>query len=103
MLKEISNILASEGYPRFILVEEILDEKAKRKRERQDAKAAGVKGVLLTKKSNRTFENAVRACALKNIILRLLTILNMSKGGRRYFYRPIAALKTGHRGTVMKA
>ena len=103
MLKEISNMLAAEGYPRFILVENILDEKARRKREKDEAKAAGVKGVAAIKRANRTFENAVRACALKDIILRFMTILNAAKGGRRYFYRPIAALKSGHKGTVMKA
>jgi hypothetical protein len=103
MLKEISNMLAAEGYPRFILVENILDEKARRKREKDEARAAGVKGVAPIKRANRTFENAVRACALKDIILRFMTILNAAKGGRRYFYRPIAALKSGHKGTVMKA
>jgi hypothetical protein len=103
MLKEISNLLVAEGYPRFILVEGILDEKARRKREKEEVKSAGVKGVALTKRANRTFENAVRACALKNIMLRWMTIMSTAKGGRRYFYRPVAALKSGHKGTVMKA
>lgn len=101
MLKEISNLLVAEGYPRFILTEEILDEKARKRKEKQDAKAAG--RAFVTTKSARTFENAVKACALKNIILRFISILQAPKGGRTYFYRPVAALKTGHKGTVTKA
>ena len=103
MLKEISAILAEEGYPRFILTEDILDEKARKKKEKEDDKAAGRKGVVAVKRSNRVFENAVRACALKNIMLRWITIMNAAKGGKLYFYRGVAALKTGHKGTVMKA
>jgi hypothetical protein len=104
MLKDISNLLVTEGYPRFILVENVLDEKARVKREKKEAEAAGIKGFVATlKPENRRFENAVRACALKNIIFRFITIMNAAKDGRRYFYRPIAALKSGHKGTVMKA
>jgi len=103
MLKSISNMLVTEGYPRFILVENILDEKARKKREKEEDKIAGRKGVAAAaKRANRTFENAVRACALKDIMLRWITIMNDAKGGRRYFYRPIAALKSGHKGTVVK-
>jgi hypothetical protein len=102
MLKDISNIMNEEGYPRFILTDEIFDEKARKKREKQDAKAVGgarkdVDG------SSRTFENAVRACALKNIMLRWLTNMQLPKGKKRYFYRPIAAMKSGHKGVVGKA
>jgi hypothetical protein len=103
MLKDISNLLVAEGYPRFILTEDILDEKARKKKEKQDAKSSGRLATVTPKIANRTFENAVRACALKNIILRWLTIMQASKGGKRYFYRPIAALKSGHKGTVAKA
>jgi len=102
MLKDISNLLVAEGYPRFILTEDILDEKARKKREKQEAKAAG-RSAASSVKGVRTFENAVRACALKDIILRWLTIMQDSKGGKRYFYRPIAAMKSGHKGTVAKA
>jgi len=104
MLKDISNLLVAEGYPRFILTEDILDEKARKKKEKQEAKSAGKSLPKSTGKSDaRTFENAVRACALKDIILRWLTIMQASKGGKRYFYRPVAALKSGHKGTVAKA
>ena len=102
MLKEISNLLVAEGYPRFILTDDILDEKARKKREKQEAVAAG-RSATSTVKGVRTFENAVRACALKDIILRWLTIMQAPKGGKRYFYRPIAAMKSGHKGTVAKA
>ena len=102
MLKDISNLLVAEGYPRFILTEDILDEKTRKKKEKQEAKLSGRVTPSVTKVANRTFENAVRACALKNIILRLLTIMQASKGGKRYFYRPVAALKSGHKGTVAK-
>ena len=101
MLKEISNLLVAEGYPRFILTDDILDEKSRQKREKQEAKAAGK--AFAGVKAPRTFENAVKACALKDIILRMMSILQAEKGGRTYFYRPVAALKTGHKGTVSKA
>ena len=102
MLKEISNLLVAEGYPRFILTEDILDEKARKRKEKQDAKAAG-RPVTVGEKSGRTFENAVKACALKDIILRWMSIMQVTKKGRTYFYRPVASLKTGHKGTVAKA
>jgi hypothetical protein len=102
MLKDISNLLVSEGYPRFILTEDILDEKARKKREKQENKAAGRKTAQAIKNENRTFENAVRACTLKNIILRWMTIMQGDKGGKRYFYRPVAALRSGHKGAVLK-
>jgi hypothetical protein len=104
MLKDISDLLAKEGYPRFILVEDILDEKGRKKRERELAKAEGRKYVTVQKKENRTFENAARACALKNLILRWMSIMQEKKGGgaKRYMYRPIAALLSGHKGVVPK-
>jgi hypothetical protein len=102
MLKEISNILVAEGYPRFILTDEILDEKARKKAERQQVAGAGKKGAA-GEPMRRVFENTVKACALKDIVLRWLTNMQIPKGGKRYFYRPVAALKTGHKGTVAKA
>lgn len=101
MLKEISNLLVAEGYPRFILTEDILDEKARKRKEKQEAKAAG-RAATVGEKSGRTFENAVKACALKDIILRWMSIMQAAKRGRTYFYRPVASLKTGHKGTVAK-
>jgi hypothetical protein len=64
MLKDISNMMEAEGYPRFILVDEVLDEKARKKAERAEAKAAGRKSTVVSLKIERKFENALRACAL---------------------------------------
>jgi hypothetical protein len=109
MLKEIAEKLVAEGFPKFILTEDILEEKARKKREREEAKASGRK-VEQAKKAGatRSFENAIRACALKDIILRWMDIMTAQKAGniptyRRYFFRPIAAVKSGHKGIVTKA
>ena len=110
MLKEISEILVAEGFPKFILTEEILDEKSRKKKEREIAKSTGGKVVVQPKRPGRTFENAVRACALKDIILRWMDIMNTGAAAaaaaagakRRYFYRPVAAMKSGHKGAVQK-
>jgi hypothetical protein len=116
-LKAMAEILEAEGYPKFILTEEVLDEKARRRKEKEEAKAAGRKAPErpakaeekvcgspeATAKSTRSFENSTRACALKDIILRWLDGMSRGKKGRRYFYRPIAAAKTKHKGTVGKA
>jgi hypothetical protein len=115
-LKAMGEMLAREGFPKFILTEEVLDEKTRRLKERADAKAAGratqaradIKVCGSSEpnaRSTRSFENSTRACALKNIILRWLDDMNQRRGaGRlRYFYRPIASIKTGHRGAVAKA
>jgi len=100
MLKDISELLVAEGLPRLILTEDILDEKERKKREKKEDKAAGRATVRKTKVASRTFENAVRACALKNFALRWMTHMIEPRGGKRYFYRPVAALKSGHKGTV---
>lgn len=44
--------------------------------------------------------NSVRACALKDLLLRFLDAKKV--GGKRWFYRPIASLKTKHKGTLVK-
>jgi len=103
MLKQISDLLVAEGFPRFILTESILDEKARKKAEKAAAKAAGTKVTTETRNPARTFENAVRACALKDIILRWMDIMKANtEPRRRYFYRPVAAHKSGHKGAVQK-
>jgi hypothetical protein len=104
MLKGIADNLVAEGYPKFILIDDILDEKARKKKEAADAKAAGTKSMVATKNPRRNFENAIRACSLKDIMLRWMDIMQRKKEGaaKRYFYRPVAALKTGHKGTVVK-
>ena len=102
MLKTISDLLVTEGFPKFILTDDILDEKARAKKEKELAKATGRVPVQY-RKTKKTFENAVRACALKDIMLRWMDIM-VNKAGpkRRYFYRPVSALKSGHKGAVQK-
>jgi hypothetical protein len=124
MLKDISDLMAAEGYPRLILTEEYLDERVRIKAAKKAAKEAeeaakkagrkyepgpaeppepvregefAKKGKQLFK--TRQFENAIRACALKDIILRWLEYLQRKKDGKRFFFRPVAALKTGHKGS----
>ena len=46
---------------------------------------------------SRKFQNVIKACALKNIILRLIDVLEKENGKKRYFYRPISAMKSNHR------
>lgn len=115
MLKDIAGLMTTEGYPTFILTPEYLDEKERKKKAKADAKAAGQKydatveptraGTFGKKAKQpfktRNFENAIRACALKNIILRWIDIMQEKKGGgaKRFFYRPVSALKSGHKGS----
>jgi hypothetical protein len=114
MLKDISDLMAAEGYPRLILTVENLDEKERIKAAKKAAKDAGRKyeagaaepvrvGEFARKGKQpfktRQFENAIRACALKDIILRWIDYLQRKKGGKRFFFRPVAALKTGHKGS----
>jgi hypothetical protein len=59
---------------------------------------AGLPNFGMTKEGfvgTRKFENSTRACSLKNVILRWMDL--MAVGGRRWFYRPIAAYKSNHR------
>ena len=60
--------------------------------EREDAK---MKDKLTD--SFRKFQNVIKACALKNITLRLVDKLERERGGKRYFYRPISAVKSKHK------
>jgi len=114
MLKDIGVLMAAEGYPKLILTEEYLDEKERIKVAKKAAKDAGRKyepgaaepirvGEFARKGKQpfktRQFENAIRACALKDIILRWIDYLQRKKGGKRFFFRPVAALKTGHKGS----
>jgi hypothetical protein len=118
MLKNIAKLIEEDGYSTFILKDEYLDEKAIKRREKREEEAAKEAGKNFEKEmiappirttqyakkakhvfKTRTFENAVRACALKNIILRMIDFLQVKTGGRRYFYRPVAALKSEHKGS----
>jgi hypothetical protein len=128
MLKDISDLMAAEGYPRLILTEEYLDERVRIKAAKKAAKEAEEAAKKAAKKEGRKyvpgpaepsepvrtgefakkgihlfktkqFENAIRACALKDIILRWVDYFQRQKGGKRFFFRPVAALKTGHKGS----
>ena len=101
MLKDIAEILQSEKYSTFILVEKYLDMREKGTAVEEATKRRTGIYALKGKKpfKTRSFENAIRACALKNIMLRWLDIMQaMNADGKRYFYRPIAAFKSGHKG-----
>lgn len=96
MLKEIREIMDGLGYKRLILHDEVLDEKERRKAMTKSARAAA--------NPLRQFQNTIRACALKNLILRWLDGMERKKAaGTRFFYRPMAALKSGHKGSFVKA
>lgn len=51
-------------------------------------------------KGPRKFQNSVRACSIKNIILRWMDFMKV--GGRRWFLRPVAAYKSNHRELLEK-
>jgi hypothetical protein len=70
-LIKIREMINNLGYPSFILDAKRIEEKH------------GIKG-------------AVNACAIKNIILRFIDINENNKGLKRYFYRPLSAIKTNH-------
>jgi hypothetical protein len=107
MLKEIGEMYDAEGLPRFLLVDDVLDEKTRRLKERAEAVAA--RRQVAAANPNRSFENANKACALKNLSLRWLDkMAGAAAAGAaaakrlRYFYRPIAAYKSGHKGVALK-
>jgi hypothetical protein len=104
LLKELGKVLEECGYPRFLLRDEVLDEKERIQIMKKEAKAAG-RIYKAERDPLRSFENTIRACTLKDLILRWLDkmegrIMEGRKKGLRYFYRPIAAAKSGHKGTI---
>jgi hypothetical protein len=133
-LRVIREMIIRLGYPPFLLVDSVLDEKDSRKPEEKkkklDTAMAVYKDTLSVSKSrglenaeaiatrakeefeksperikietklkidSRKFQNVIKACALKDIILRLIDKLEHDKAGKRYFYRPISAIKSNHR------
>jgi hypothetical protein len=102
LLKELGNLLVEKGYPRFLLRDEILDEKQRIQQLKKEGKLPPGKVV---RDPLRSFENTIRACTLKDCILRWLDVMegrivDGRKKGLRYFYRPIAAAKSGHKGSI---
>lgn len=108
-LKEIREMIVGLGYPEFLLRDEILDEKAVRaatgakkkgKEEVSPRRAEFLKTQTKLRLDSRKFQNVVKACALKNIILRMVDYLQATSGGanpKRYFFRPVAAIKARHK------
>jgi len=68
-LVELGNLLAAAGLPRFGLT-------------------------LADFQGARKFQNSSRACSLKNVILRWMSLMKV--GGRIWFFRPVAAYKSKH-------
>ena len=98
------------GYPQFLLSDTVLNEKEGRaqeatkmpKKKKEDDGLSPIeheKRKMREKlmKDVRKFQNVVKACALKNIILRMVDKMERQKNRLRYFYRPIAAIKTKHK------
>jgi hypothetical protein len=118
-LREIREMIVALGYPAFLLREEVLEEKKERQKETAAALAAAGEAAKRKKKGtagaeegaaggpraftklrldSRKFQNVVKACALKQIVLRLVDLLEARRAaGKRYFFRPVAAVKAGHK------
>lgn len=109
-LREIRNIIIQLGYPQFLLSDEILNEKDGRtqdamrgpKKKKDDNALSPIEQEKRKQREKlmkdiRKFQNVFKACALKNIILRMVDKMERQHNRLRYFYRPIAAIKTKHK------
>jgi hypothetical protein len=121
-LREIREMIEALGYPAFLAREEILGEKDERKKEAgtpvpkvkkkkgkgdeelTPRRAEFLKAQAKLRLDSRKFQNVVKACVLKNILLRMVDRLEGEKVGgaaapkpKKYFYRPIAAIKSRHK------
>jgi hypothetical protein len=118
-LRQIRTMILALGYPVFLLSDAVLNEKEGRAKETEKEGRAKEteKGGKKKKEEDglspmereqkkmrdklfkdvRKFQNVVKACALKNIILRMVDKMEREKKRLRYFYRPIAAIKTRHK------
>ena len=120
----IAGIMKSLGYKELILRKDIMYETDFRKLKKKEKKledevkkgqqdkagalesikadiasasAAFRGGEVKLKIKERSFENVERACALNELILRWIDIMEESKPNKKkYFYRPVAAFKTRH-------
>jgi hypothetical protein len=110
-LRAIRDMITALGYPELSLSDVVLDEKGERKKkevekkrkpkEKEDealtaAQKELVKLKLKLKLDERKFQNVIKACALKNIMLRFIDRLEQIKKRKRYFYRPISSIKAKH-------
>ena len=111
-LREIRTIITALGYPQFLLSDVVLNEKEGRAQEKDTGKGPkkkkdedGLSPIEHEKrklreklmKDIRKFQNVIKACALKNIILRMVDKMERQKNKLRYFYRPVAAIKSKHK------
>lgn len=107
-LKQIAAMIVGIGYPPFLIIDSVLNEKEERKKVKEDKKkkkqeelTAAERETLKMKDklvdSFRKFQNVIKACTLKNITLRMVDKLEKVRGGKRYFYRPISAVKSKHK------
>ena len=111
-LRLMRDMITGLGYPPFLLTETVLNEKEDRAKAKVGEKGGKKKkeedGLSPMEREEkkmqeklfkdvRKFQNVIKACALKNIMLRMVDKLERGKGRMRYFYRPILAIKTRHR------
>jgi hypothetical protein len=109
-LRQIREMIGKLGYPPFLLVDEVLNEKEERrkakvekgkKKKTKEEMTAAQREILKIKdklvENFRKFQNVIKACSLKNIILRMVDKMEVARSGKRYFYRPISTIKTKHK------
>ena len=110
-LRQIRAMIGALGYPAFLLSDTVLNEKegraaaAKAEKGGKKKEDDGLSPMEREKKKVREklfkdvrkFQNVIKACALKNIILRMVDKMERQKKRLRYFYRPIATIKTRHK------
>jgi hypothetical protein len=107
-LRQIRTMIMALGYPEFLINDLVLNEKEERKKvvkkmkKEDEVMSTGEREVVKMKiklvDSFRKFQNVIKACALKNIILRMVDKLEKGRAtGKRYFYRPISAIKSKHK------
>ena len=108
-LKQIRDMIVALGYPPFLIIDSVLNEKEERsvkrellKKKKKESEMTAEEHEIVKMKdklvdSFRKFQNVVKACTLKNITLRLVDKLEKLRGGKRYFYRPISAVKSKHK------
>lgn len=108
-LKQIRDMIVALGYPPFLIIDSVLNEKEERKKEKEkkekkkkddsltaeEREKMKIKDTLID--SFRKFQNVVKICTLKNITLRMIDKLEKLQGRKRYFYRPISAVKSKHK------
>jgi len=108
-LRLIREMIEALGYPPLLLRDTILNEKQTRvkdsvklpkKKEDDNLSPMEREQKQMREKlfkDTRKFQNAIKACALKNIILRMVDKMERQNKRLRYFYRPIATIKAKHK------